>query len=367
MKSQLEQRRYDIDWLRVIAIGLLIIYHCSLGFQPWGIYILFIQNAESLESIWVVMSMINTWRIPLLFFISGMGVAFAMRKRNTKALILERTKRIFIPFVFGITVIVPIHIALWQNYYNQEVQYIVKQGHLWFLANIFAYVVLLSICLHAFKKLNTFQFASSRIYKSIGGLYLISIPFIISLLVLNPDIYEMYTLSFHGFAFGLISFVFGYSFIVSGEYFWNNVNKFRWIYLVIAMSLFLIRYLVFQFNVIHYFKVFEMLSWIFTLFGFANKYLNKPSHLLSKLSNAAYPIYIIHMIFLYLSSSIVFEMSINPFVKFFIVITSTTLGSYISYEFIIKKLKAIGFLFGTKTDFNIPIFNRLQTKLSISR
>lgn len=29
-------RRYDIDWLRVIAIGLLIIYHIGIGFQSWG-------------------------------------------------------------------------------------------------------------------------------------------------------------------------------------------------------------------------------------------------------------------------------------------------------------------------------------------
>ncbi len=26
-------RRYDIDWLRVIAIGLLLIYHVAIGFQ----------------------------------------------------------------------------------------------------------------------------------------------------------------------------------------------------------------------------------------------------------------------------------------------------------------------------------------------
>lgn len=60
-------RRYDIDWLRVIAIGLLLIYHIAIGFQPWGVFIGFIQNDEALESIWIPMSMLNVWRIPLLF------------------------------------------------------------------------------------------------------------------------------------------------------------------------------------------------------------------------------------------------------------------------------------------------------------
>jgi len=35
MKTIATNRRYDIDWLRVIAIGLLLIYHIAIGFHPW--------------------------------------------------------------------------------------------------------------------------------------------------------------------------------------------------------------------------------------------------------------------------------------------------------------------------------------------
>ncbi len=94
-------RRYDIDWLRVIAIGLLLIYHIGIGFQPFGVLIQFIQSNEPLEALWVPMSMLNIWRIPLLFFVSGMGVCFAIRKRNWKQLLLERGRRILVPFLFG--------------------------------------------------------------------------------------------------------------------------------------------------------------------------------------------------------------------------------------------------------------------------
>ena len=68
------ERRYDIDWLRVIAIGFLLIYHIGIGFQPWGVFIGFIQSEKPLNSLWIPMSMLNIWRIPLLFFVSGMGV-----------------------------------------------------------------------------------------------------------------------------------------------------------------------------------------------------------------------------------------------------------------------------------------------------
>ena len=75
-------RRYDVDSIRVIALILLIIYHIVIGFQPWGFWIGFITNKESIKDIWVFMEMINIWRIPILFVVSGMGVFFAIKKRN---------------------------------------------------------------------------------------------------------------------------------------------------------------------------------------------------------------------------------------------------------------------------------------------
>ena len=94
---QTTERRYDIDWLRVIAIGLLILYHIGFVFLPWGVFIGFIQNDTSMVNLWTPMSLLNIWRIPLLFFVSGMGVSFAIRKRNWKQLILERSRRILVP------------------------------------------------------------------------------------------------------------------------------------------------------------------------------------------------------------------------------------------------------------------------------
>ena len=49
MQTTTSTRRYDIDWLRVIAIGLLLVYHIGIGFQPWGVFIKFIQNDQPLE------------------------------------------------------------------------------------------------------------------------------------------------------------------------------------------------------------------------------------------------------------------------------------------------------------------------------
>lgn len=145
-------RRYDIDWLRVIAIALLLLYHVAIGFQSWGLMIGFITNSEAWESLWIPMALLNVWRIPLLFFVSGMGVYFALQNRSWKQLLQERTRRIVLPLVVGIFLIVPLHVLLLQYYYQWDLRYTPSPAHLWFLGNIFAYVVLLAPLLIYLKK-----------------------------------------------------------------------------------------------------------------------------------------------------------------------------------------------------------------------
>jgi len=238
-------RRYDIDWLRVIAIGLLLIYHIGIGFQPWGVFIGFIQSDEPLQSLWIPMSMMNIWRIPLLFFVSGMGVCFAMRKRSWKQLLVERTRRILVPFVFGIFFIVPIHIFIWQNYYSQDMVYTPHPIHLWFLGNIFIYVILLSPILFYLKRnengiINRWL---KNLFQNPFGLLLIIVVFVIEASLVNPETYETYSFTLHGFLLGLLAFLFGFLGIYSGNTFWQSVLKWRWVLISVAVILFLIRFI----------------------------------------------------------------------------------------------------------------------------
>ena len=105
---------------------------------------MFLKSEESMEWVWVGMSALNVWRIPLLFFVSGMGVCFAIRRRDWFALMKERTLRILVPFLFGMAAIVPLHIFIWQDYYSQLIEYVFMPFHLWFLGNIFIYVAIMS-------------------------------------------------------------------------------------------------------------------------------------------------------------------------------------------------------------------------------
>lgn len=342
-------RRYDIDWLRVIAIGMLLIYHVALIFQPWGKLIGFIQSETTSDAIWIPMAMINVWRIPLLFFVSGMGMCFSLRRRDWKELLLERSKRILLPLVFGSFIIVPIHNYLFQAYYQQELVYTANVGHLWFLANICIYVIqIIGFAFldksYDYKLFNAFRNMLKRPY----WLFLFMIPFVLEVELIKPQYFSSYVGNAHGFLIGMLSFFFGFLFIAIGDAFWNAVRKIKTVSLIIAFALYLVRILIFDFNAPLFLTSIESMNWIFAIFGFGSTYLNKPSKLLNYLSQAAYPVYIIHMIFLFLAAFLILPLNLPLELNLLLIVLFTFTGSFITYNLIIKRVIFLRPLFGLK-------------------
>ncbi|HEU0137727.1 MAG TPA: acyltransferase family protein, partial [Flavobacterium sp.] len=98
-------RRYDLDWLRVLVFGLLIFYHVGMFFvADWQYHL---KNNITYEWIKYPMMLVNQWRLPILFVISGMGTSYALANRTGFQFAYERTKRLLIPLIFGILVVVP--------------------------------------------------------------------------------------------------------------------------------------------------------------------------------------------------------------------------------------------------------------------
>lgn len=342
-------RRYDIDWLRVIAIGLLLIYHVAIGFQSWGVMIGFITTSKPWTALWTPMAMLNIWRIPLLFFVSGMGVYFAMQQRTWKQLIVERASRILLPLLFGMFVLVPIHLLIWRYYYNMELRYTWDSGHLWFLGNIFIYVVVLSPLLFYLKKNENGVVVSwiKKIFSNPLGLLVVAAIFIMEVLIVKPIPFELYAKTNHGFVLGLLAFLIGFCFVLSGQPFWQMIQRWRWLFLCIGVGLFAMRTYYFGLNTPGYIIVVESLSWILTVLAFGSKHLNKPGKALTYLSEAAYPVYILHMIFLYLGSLLIFKSPISLPLQFVLVLLFTIAGCFGSFE-LIRRINFLRPLFGLK-------------------
>lgn len=351
-------RRYDIDWLRIIAIGLLLIYHIAIGFQSWGIMIGFITNDTAWSSLWLPMGMLNIWRIPFLFFVSGMGVYFAMRSRNWKQLLKERALRILLPFVFGALAIVPVSMAIWRLYYKWEMIYSPGPGHLWFLGNIFIYVLVLIPLFYTLKRHENGRFVKGlkKLFSNPLGMLPVTAIFIAEALLLKPNPYELYAMTWHGFALGLLAFFSGFCFVLAGQGFWNMLLKWRWLFVAIAVSAFAYRVSM-GMKVPVYLLVAESHAWIFSCFAFGYRYLNHPGQTLRYLSEAAYPVYILHMIFLFLASYWIFPTGVPVPLKFVLVLLCTLGGCFGSYE-IIRRIPFLRPLFGLRVARALPTERR---------
>lgn len=343
-------RRYDVDSVRVYALGLLILYHVVVGFQPWAREIHFITNDQSLQVLWIPMGLLNVWRIPIVFMVSGMGVCFAMERRTWKPLLKDRALRILVPFVFGFFFIAPIFVFISQSYYGEEIQYRPNPGHLWFLGNIFLYVLLLLPLLAYLKNRpdNGILRFLARVIRRPAGLFLFAIPLMVAAQLVQPEHFPAFAFTLHGLFFGILCFLTGFLFVSLRDVFWQAVQQLRRKALAVAFLLFLVRLFAFRLEGPNALIALESMSWMLAVFGFASVYLNKPSARLAYLSNAVYPVYILHMPLQFFFSYYIMALSLPAIVKLVMLLVATFGASFLLYELAIKRAKWIRPLFGMK-------------------
>ena len=180
----MNQRRYDIDALRSIAMFLLIFYHLGISFTSLARQTLFIQNKRVVEGIWPLLNLMNNWRIPLVFLIAGIALRLSFRKRTRIQIFKERSKILILPWVFGTLVFSSSSAYIVGRFYDywfldefsDAVFFALEyEGlHLWFLINIFIYCLVLIPILNFISKEN---FVASLLSKP-GGVFLFSLPII---------------------------------------------------------------------------------------------------------------------------------------------------------------------------------------------
>lgn len=100
----MNQRRLDLDWLRIIALGLLILYHTGMFYVSWDWHVKSSRAGETLEPL---MELLSPWRLALLFLISGAATRFLADKMPGLAFTKARMVRLVPPLVLAIFVIVP--------------------------------------------------------------------------------------------------------------------------------------------------------------------------------------------------------------------------------------------------------------------
>jgi peptidoglycan/LPS O-acetylase OafA/YrhL len=149
-------RRPELDWLRVVAIAILHVFHVGMIFNRWDFHL---KNPDPLPIIEEPMAFLHQVRMPLLMVIAGIATAIALERRSIGALAVDRIKRLLVPLVFGMLVIVPPQIYIERitsgGYTGSYLEFYrsvfelrpypagsLSWHHLWFVAYLFVYCML---------------------------------------------------------------------------------------------------------------------------------------------------------------------------------------------------------------------------------
>jgi uncharacterized protein (DUF2147 family) len=105
MKASPSDRRYDIDWLRIFATYLLLLFHTAMVFNPAPFY--HIRNVDQSMFFLILTGFIGLWHMPLFFLLAGWSAHASLQKRGTPSFLRERFFRLLIPLAAGCILLMP--------------------------------------------------------------------------------------------------------------------------------------------------------------------------------------------------------------------------------------------------------------------
>ena len=97
------QRRFDLDWVRVLAFALLVPYHVGMYYVSWDWHVKSPQLVPALEPLMILSA---PWRLSLLFLVAGVATAF-LKAKLPAGFLRQRSWRLLLPLLFGMFVVVP--------------------------------------------------------------------------------------------------------------------------------------------------------------------------------------------------------------------------------------------------------------------
>ncbi|MHA1912824.1 MAG: acyltransferase family protein [Promethearchaeota archaeon] len=358
------ERRYDIDWLRIIAVFLVFIYHCSRFFDlnDWHV-----KNNELDLGVTFFFNFLGGIGMPLFFIISGMATFYFLGFANARLYTKARFVRLMIPFLFAVVTQIPIQVYLdrvnhglfagsFFKFYPQYFIGLYGYGgnfpwtgfHLWFLILLFVFslaTVLPFVYLRREKNLEKISKFATFFTKP-GTLYLLIIP------MLLIEVFKPFSIlgQFGGYnLFSLLIFyIIGYL-IASAKQFKESIEKHVIMAVIIGIiSTLLLPIVILFFSNDFLFWLLGLLyawSWIIVILGLGSKHLNFNHKSRKFLNDIVMPFYILHQTIIVIIGFFIVQLDLIMFLKY-IIISSVSFVIVIGLVMIIKKINVLRFLFG---------------------
>lgn len=369
-----DKRRFELDWLRVLVILVVFIFHTGRFFDQMDWHV---KNPTMHAGMQIWTMFLASWMMPMIFVVSGASLYFALGKVGK--FVKDKVLRLLVPLVVGVFT----HVAL--GVYLERVTHGLYKGsffafypryfdglygeggnfawmglHLWYLLVLFVYTLALMPVFYLLKG------AGKRVLAWLGNLlalpgvfYLLAIPVAWIMITVPP--YSVWgERSWGGWSLlGYIPF-FLYGFILySNDRLQDAVKHWRWVGVGVTMACTAgLAYVQGQFgndpfgsygyNLLNGLFGANAWFWAVTLFGFALKHLNFHKPFVTYANEAVLPFYILHQTVLLGIGFFVVRWQIPDFLKFVLIGLSSFCIIMGLYEFIIRRVNVVRVLFGMR-------------------
>ncbi len=381
MSSSVSQRRYDLDWLRIFIILAVYIFHSGRFFDTEGWHV---KNPATYMGAQIWTTFMTNWLMPFVFIISGASLFYALNRRGTWKFIDDKIRRLFVPLIVGIFshIILQVYLerlthrqffgSFWEfipeyfdGWYGFGGNFAWMGLHLWYLLVLFVFTL---ICYPLFSWLKTE--AGGILLTGLGSflalpgtIYLLAAP--VALLLVEIDPRSMLGMrSFGGWPLPVYLLFFVYGFIVMAhDGLQARIQQFRWVSLaagnacVIALLMLWVARGDPVFGTARFLQIFGLFGisswcWILAFLGFGFKHFTRSAPILAYATEAVLPFYILHQTVLLCTGYFVTRWQIPDLLKFLTISLSSFTVIMLVYEFLVRRINVLRFLFGMKSKKN---------------
>lgn len=386
------QRHTDLDWIRIFAFGVLILYHLGMYYvADWGFHL---KSDRPVEALQHLMILTNPWRMSLIFLISAMALALAQRRFTIGRLMALRSNRLLVPLVFGMFVVVAPQaylqaidrgytdlgfLAFWRLYINPTTTEIpamqtglglLTWNHLWFIPYLWCYSLIVLVLSPLLRRLVNSHLVQ-RLPVSLALLAVLAFTslVVIKLQNLYPVTHALFD-DWYNHALYLTVFVFGYC-LALNQHWWQRIIQVRLVFLLIAIATYsliildregqlnrLAPYFPNARLVDWIYAAVEMLNhwcWMLAVVGYGGRYLAKPDLPFDRngkirryANEAILPWYVLHQTLILVLAAWLKTFAMPLVLEAVLILAFTLSGCVLGYEFI-RRTRLTRWLFGLAT------------------
>jgi glucan biosynthesis protein C len=370
-------RRAEFDWLRLVALGLMMLFHGAVGFSSWPWHV---NDAHRSVILGDVLDFLWRWRVELVFVVSGAALMLALRRHTPAAILRERFQRLAIPLAFGMLVIVPPQVYFERlqhgQFHGSYVDFLphladgiypvgnLSWHHLWFMPYV---LVLTAVALPLFLWMRSPQqrewldplmqnIADKHLY------WLLVVPLGLAQMMLRLQASDNHTFIYDGHGwieFGILLMLGGvlaewpavlaaiqrerYASLVVGLVAYGAL-KTEWPTITDNPSSLPLTGAIGWCNL----SSLNVLAWVLAVTGFVTRWLSRSSPTLTYATEAALPVYILHQTLIVFAVYHLHNINWPLGAKILMTVSFSLLGSLALYELVIRRSRLLRLLFGVK-------------------